>query len=196
MNIADWLRSINVVDVVIILFLAGMFILGYIQGTIRRLVGIASIVFSFFLALQLNEFWLGSFLAENWDQFPPEYSTTIGYLLIFVASSVAFSLVIQGTYKKAEIFPKYPVLDELLGGVLGVVQGFLILLFLVIILDQFFLYTGIPKGDNELPFLRDVWTAINGSAFGALLHEQVIPAFIGLTAFLIPDSIEALYGSG
>ena len=127
MNIAEWLRSINVVDVVIILFLFGMFILGYIQGTIRRLVGIASIVFSFFLALQLNEFWLGSFLAQNWEQFPPEYSTTIGYLLIFVAASVAFSLVIQGTYKKAEIFPKYPVVDELLGGILGVVQGFLIL---------------------------------------------------------------------
>ena len=193
MNIADWLRSINVVDVAIILFLFGMFILGYVQGTIRRLVGIASIVFSFFLALQLNEFWLGAFLAENWDQYPQEYSIMLGYLLIFVAASVAFSLVIQGTYKKAEIFAKYPVVDEILGGVLGVVQGFLILLFLTIILDQYFLYTNIPKDPDELPLLRDIWNAINGSAFGALLHDAVIPAFIGITAFLIPDSIEALY---
>jgi uncharacterized membrane protein required for colicin V production len=192
-NIADWIRSIDIVDVAIILFLFGMFILGYIQGTIRRLVGIASIVFSFFLALQLNEFWLGEFFAQNWDQFPPEYSVMLGYLVIFVAASVAFSLVIQGTYKKAEVFAKYPVVDEVLGGILGVVQGFLILMFLTIILDQFFLYTGIPKDSDELPILRDFWNAINGSAFGALLHEQVIPAFIGLTSFLIPDSVEALY---
>ena len=193
MNIADWLRSINVVDVAIVLFLFGMFILGYVQGTIRRLVGIASIVFSFFLALQLNEFWLGAFLAQNWDQFPPEYSVMLGYLLIFVAASVAFSLVIQGTYKKAEVFARYPVIDEVLGGVLGVVQGILILLFLTIVLDQFFLYTNIPKDPDELPLLRDIWNAINGSAFGALLHDVVIPAFIGITAFLIPDSIETLY---
>jgi uncharacterized membrane protein required for colicin V production len=192
-NVLDWLQSVNVVDVLIVLFLFGMFILGYIQGTIRRLVGIASIVFSFFLALQLNEFWLGGFLAQNWEQFPPEYSVMLGYLIIFIAASVAFSIVIQGTYKKAEIFAKYPVIDEVLGGVLGVVQGFLILLFLVIILDQYFLYTNLPKDPDELPFLRDFWTAINESGFGELLHQQVIPAFIGITSFLIPDAMEALY---
>ena len=194
MDIVDWIRSINVVDIVIVLFLAGMFILGWIQGSIRRLVGIASIVFSFFLALQLNEFWFGGFLAENWEQFPPEYSVMLGYLIVFVAASVAFSLVIQCTYKQAEIFAAQPIVDEILGGILGVVQGFLILMFLVIILDQFFLYTNIPKDPNELPFLRDFWNAIDSSQFGALLHEQVIPAFITVTAFLIPDSIEALYG--
>lgn len=193
MDIVDWIRSINVVDIVIVLFLAGMFILGWIQGSIRRLVGIASIVFSFFLALQITEFWFGDFLAQNWEQFPPEYSVMLGYLIVFVAASVAFSLVIQGTYKKAEIFAAHPIVDEVLGGILGVVQGFLILLFLVIILDQFFLYTNIPESTNEVPFLRDFWNAINNSQFGVLLHEQVIPAFITVTGFLIPASVEALY---
>ena len=68
MNIADSLSQVNVTDVLIVLYLFGFFILGFIQGTIRRLVGIASIVFSFFLALQLNDLWLGNFLATNWTQ--------------------------------------------------------------------------------------------------------------------------------
>ncbi|MEO5966485.1 MAG: CvpA family protein [Candidatus Limnocylindrales bacterium] len=195
MDIKETLSAINIVDVLIVLFLFAMFILGYIQGTIRRLVGIASIVFSFFLSLQLNNVWLGSFLATNWTQYPKEYSTMIGYLVIFVAAVAAFSLVIQGTYNKVEILAKYPVIDEVVGGLLGVVQGFLVLLFLVIILDQFFLYANFPKETNELPFLRDFWTAINGSAFGQLLHDNVIPAFIGVTSFLIPESVRALYGS-
>ena len=63
----------------------------------------------------------------------------------------------------------------------------------MIILDSFFLYPNIPEDADELPFLRDFWTAIDGSAFGALLHEQVIPVFLGITSFLIPDSVEALY---
>ena len=50
MNISETLSSINLFDIFIIIYLYGFFILGFIQGTIRRLVGIASIVFSFFLA--------------------------------------------------------------------------------------------------------------------------------------------------
>ena len=83
----------------------------------------------------------------------------IGYLVIFIAAVVAFTLVIQGTYKKAPLFAKYPVLDEILGGLLGVVQGFLLLLFLVIILDQYYLYTNIPPDSDEIGFLRTFWDA-------------------------------------
>ena len=63
----------------------------------------------------------------------------IGFLILFVAAVVALFLVVQGTYRKTELFASYPVLDEILGGVLGVVQGLLLLLFLTIILDQYFL---------------------------------------------------------
>jgi uncharacterized membrane protein required for colicin V production len=194
LDIVDTIRSINVVDVLVILFLFGMFVLGYVQGTIRRLVGIGSVVFSFFLSMQLNNVWLGGFLAQNWTQFPTQYSEMLGYLVIFVAGVAAFSLVIQGTYKKVEIFAEHPVIDEVLGGVLGVVQGMLFLLFITIILDQFFLYTGIPKADNELPVLRDFWTAINNSVTGQILHDNVIPAFVTVSVFLIPDSVKSLYG--
>ncbi|HEU0245383.1 MAG TPA: CvpA family protein [Candidatus Limnocylindrales bacterium] len=194
MDFVATLQSINVVDLLVILFLFGMFVLGYIQGTVRRLLGIASIVFSFFLAMQINAAILGDFLARNWQQYPPEYSVMIGYLVLFVAGVVASTLVIQGTYRKTEIFAKYPVLDEILGGILGVVQGGLLLMFIVIILDQYFLYTNLPKDADELPFLRDFWNAINTSQTGMILHQTVIPNFLNLVSFLIPDDVMALYG--
>ncbi len=194
MDFVATLQSINVVDLLVILFLFGMFVLGYIQGTVRRLLGIASIVFSFFLAMQINAAILGDFLARNWQQYPPEYSVMIGYLVLFVAGVLASTLVIQGTYRKTEIFAKYPVLDEILGGILGVVQGGLLLMFIVIILDQYFLYTNLPKDADELPFLRDFWNAINTSQTGMILHQTVIPNFLNLVSFLIPDDVMALYG--
>ena len=55
--------------------------------------------------------------------------------------------------QKQQLFAKYPVVDEVLGGVLGVFEGILLLLFVTIILDQYFL--NVPAGfDNELGFLR------------------------------------------
>jgi uncharacterized membrane protein required for colicin V production len=194
-NLADTLQQINVFDVLVILYLFGWFILGFIQGTIRRLLGIAALVFSFFLALQLNSLWLGNFLSTNWTQYPKEYSTMIGYLVIFIAAVVAFTLVIQGTYKKAPLFANYPVIDEILGGLLGIVQGFLLLLFITIILDQYYLYTNIPPDDDEIAFLRTFWNSINESNVGNLLHSTVIPAFITIFGFLIPGAVHAVYGA-
>ena len=195
MNITEFLNTISMVDVLILLGLFAFFILGWAQGTIRRLIGIASMAFSFFLAAVLHV-PLGRFLTENWTQFPPEYSVMIGFLTLFVAGVVAFSLVIQGTYHKTEIFAEHPIVDEILGGVLGVLQGFLLLMFVTIILDQFFLYTNIPPDADELPFLRGIWTAIDTSAIGQALHESIIPVFLGIFSFIVPESVTALYEIG
>ncbi|MCJ7710157.1 MAG: CvpA family protein [Chloroflexi bacterium] len=191
----ELLNTISMVDVLILLGLFAFFILGWAQGTIRRLIGIASMAFSFFLAAVLHVPF-GRFLTEHWTQFPPEYSVMIGFLTLFVAGVVATTLVIQGTYSKTEIFAEHPIVDEVLGGVLGVVQGFLLLMFVTIILDQFFLYTNIPPDADELPFLRDIWTQIDASAIGQALHETIIPVFLSIFSFIVPASVTALYDIG
>jgi hypothetical protein len=118
----------------------------------------------------------------------------IGFLVLFVAAVVALFLVVQGTYQKTQLFASHPVVDEVLGGVLGVVQGLLLLLFLTIILDQYFLYAPTAAETAEVPLLRPFWEALNGSGIGAAFHQTVIPAFLGLVGFLVPDYIEAAYG--
>lgn len=195
MNVTESLTSVNLMDVLIILVLFGSFILGFAQGTVRRIVGILAALFSFFLAAQL-QVPLGRFLGDNWTQFPREYAAMVGFLTLFVAAVIAFTLVIQGTYRKAPLFARYPVVDEVVGGILGVIQAFLLLMFVVIILDQFFLLTSFPVDTDELPFLRDFWNAVNTSGTGQLLHSPLIPNFLGITSFLVPESIRVLYGIG
>jgi uncharacterized membrane protein required for colicin V production len=186
-----FITSLNVVDVVIFLALFGMFIVGYVQGAVRRGVGVLTMTFSFFLAGQLNQ-WLGKFLAENWTQYPPAYSYMIGYLILFFAGVVAFALVVQVSYKKVSVFARFPVLDEILGGLLGLVWGLMLLIFTMTILSTYFL--GSPVGDtDEVTFLRGLWDALYGSWFGSFLVNQVIPIFVSWTAFLLPESVTSLY---
>jgi uncharacterized membrane protein required for colicin V production len=192
-NIAELMGTINLTDVLVVTGLFAFFILGWIQGAIRRLVGIASMTFSFFIAAQLSVPF-GTFLADNWRQFPREYSVMLGFLTLFVAAVGAFTLVIQGTYRKAEIFARHPIVDEVVGGLLGVLQGGMLLMFLTIVLDQFFRYANLRVDAGEVPFLREFWTAINRSGTGSMLHQTVIPGFLGLTSFLVPQSILAGYG--
>ena len=165
MDIVGFITSLNLFDLVVILFLVGMFVLGFIQGSIRRVVGILCMTFSFFLAAVLSV-PVGEFLAGYWTYHPTQYSVMIGFLAVFVTSVVALFLLVQGTYQKTQLFAKYPVIDEVLGGVLGVLQGLLLLLFLTIILDQYFLYAPTVAKTDELPLLRPFWEAINESGIG------------------------------
>jgi uncharacterized membrane protein required for colicin V production len=191
-NIAEFLRSINVFDLFIVLVFFGMFILGFIQGTIRRLLGIASILFSFLLAANLQG-PLGDFLAANWTQFDPAYSVMIGFGTVFVAASIAFTLVIQAFYTKVPLFEKYTFIDEILGGLLGVVQAALILGAMIVILDSFFQIPGIAQRDTELPFLRDIYNAYTNSGTAVLFRDTLIPAFFAIFGFIIPDEIEVFF---
>jgi uncharacterized membrane protein required for colicin V production len=193
-EIGEFITSIAGIDLLLLLGFGGFFILGFAQGTIRRLIGLASVLFSFFFAANIAE-PLGNFLSRNWTQFYPEYSYMVGFLTVFVAASLAFALVAQGFYKPQPLFAKARFVDEVLGGTIGVIQFGVILGALVVILDGFFATPGIEPR-NDLPLLREVWEALDGSAIVSVFRSTFIPLFFDIFGFLIPDSIEARYPSG
>lgn len=195
MDISEFIRSINPFDLLVVLILAALFILGFIQGTLRRLLGIASIIFSLLLAANLRV-PLGDFLAPNWTQFPGEYSRMVGFGTVFVAASLAFSLVIQSFYTKTPLFPKYTIVDELLGGLLGIVQGALLIGAMIVILDSFFRIPGIAPQGTELPFLREIFNAYDQSISADIFRSNLIPGFMAILGPLIPSDLRAAYIGG
>jgi membrane protein required for colicin V production len=194
-NIGDFLASINRFDLLVILFLFGMFVLGFVQGTIRRVLGIASMTFSFLLAANLRD-PLGNYLANNWNQFPDEYAVMIGFGTVFVAATIAFSLIIQGFYHHQPLFEKATFADEIIGGVLGVIQGVLLIAFIVVILDTFFEIPTIPASQYELPFLRDFHAFYDNSNTSQFLLSRVIPGFMNVFGLLLPQDLRAIFVGG
>ena len=192
MDFGEFLGGIRTVDLVLFIYFIGFFVLGFAQGTLRRLIGIGSILFSFFFAANLAE-PLGIFLGNNWTQFERQYSYMVGFGTVFVAAALAFALVAQGFYKPQPLFEKARFVDEVLGGLLGVAQAAIILGAVVIILGTFFLIPGIPPRGTELPLLRDLWLFLEGSAIVDIFQSNLIPAFFAVTGFLVPDTMEVFY---
>ena len=185
MDLGNFLDGISTVDLLIFLYFIGFFVLGFAQGTIRRLIGIASILFSFLFAANIAK-PLGDYLGQNW-------TLMIGFATVFFASAIAFALVAQGLYKSQPLFPKARFLDEIIGGILGLIEAALIFGAVLIILDSFFALPGIAADPQELPFLRDFWTALDGSNAAVLFRDTLIPGFFAVFGFLIPDWLEVLY---
>ncbi len=192
MNIGEFLSSINRFDLLVLLFCFGMFVLGFIQGTIRRVLGLASMLFSFLFAANLRG-PLGGYLAQNWNDYPDEYAVMLGFGLVFIAATIAFTVVIQGFYHKQELFQKATAADEIIGGLLGVLQALFLVGFVIIILDSFFRDPTIPRTDNEFAWIRSLDELIDKSAVADLFRSRLIPGFITVFGLLIPVDIQALY---
>lgn len=194
MNIAAFVASLNPFDLLVAFALFGLFVLGFIQGTIRRLLGIAAILFSFLIAANLRQ-PLGGFLAANWTHLEDSYAVMIGFGTVFIAASIAFTVLIQAIYKKAPLFRKYVVVDELIGGMLGVVQGLLVLGIVIVILDSHFRIPGV-QARNELPLLRETYQAYDQSVTAGALREHLIPGFLAILGPFIPEALRALFPAG
>jgi uncharacterized membrane protein required for colicin V production len=192
LDLGAFLSGFTFIDLLLILFFMGFFVLGFAQGTIRRLIGLGSVLFSFLFAASLSEA-LGSFLGSNWTQFAREYSYMIGFGTIFVAAAIAFALVAQGFYKPQPLFEKSRFVDEILGGILGLIQFGLILLSVVVILDSFFTLRGIAPDPQEMPALRELWNALDSSNIVDFFRSSVIPGFLSVFDLFIPDRLIVLY---
>jgi uncharacterized membrane protein required for colicin V production len=191
-DIIAFVESFRLFDLLFIFVLAIAFVVGFIQGTIRRFLGTASIIFSFLLAATLRDV-LGKFFASNWFQFPTEYSYMLAFAFIFLVAAIAFSLLIQGLYKHQPLFARANFVDEILGGALGVIQALLIMGFVIVILDSFFRVPGLPQTNGELPFLRTFWNAINDSGTASIYRQTLVPGFFAITGAFIPADVRALF---
>jgi uncharacterized membrane protein required for colicin V production len=194
-DITTFLKSINPFDLLVVLGLMAMFILGFIQGAVRRLLGIASIVFSFLVASQLRGPF-GDFLVQNWTQYPDEYSRMLAFGSVFLAATLGFTIALQVFYKVVPLFQKYPAVDELLGGVLGVLQGLIIIGAVIMILDPFYQLPGIPAFNGEMGVLRSIHEALDNSGTAALFREHLVPGFLAVAGPLMPDAVKAVFPTG
>ena len=182
-------------DVAAFLFLIGWFILGYFQGLTRRAFGILALVFSFLVAAQLRQS-VGSYLAGEWKNAPPEYSYMIAFGALFIALWVASSVGIQLFYRPAPLLSRYPVLDEILGGVLGVLEGTIVLIVMVVVTDPYFLSAaGKAAASGEFGPLRSLHELFNPSLTADFLRHQVIANIFAVLGFLFPQDVVATFRS-
>ena len=177
-------------DLVIVLALIAMFIVGYAQGVVRRLLGIAAILFAIVLGAQLRA-PLGAYLANEWTSIDDAYSFMVAFGAVFFAAAVTLSIGIQITYRPAPLFQRYPVLDEILGGILGVLEGFLILIALLLILDPYYTQAAVRQtvGIGEFTFLRTLHGFLDTSLTADILRHSVIPVILGVVGFLFPQDV-------
>jgi uncharacterized membrane protein required for colicin V production len=183
-------------DVVAFLFLVGWFILGYFQGLTRRAFGIIALLFSLLVAVQLRD-PVGKYLAGEWQNAPAEYSYMVAFGALFLGLWVAASIGIQLFYRPAPLLARYPVLDEILGGVLGVLEGAIVLVIVVMVTDPYFASAaGKAVAAGEFSPLRSLHDLLDPSLTASFLRHQVIANLFAFLGWMFPHDIVETFRSG
>lgn len=188
------MERIQPFDLVIFLALLAMFVVGYAQGVVRRLLGIAAITFALILGAQLRQ-PLGQYLANEWTTIAAPYSYMVAFGAVFVAAAVTLSIGIQITYRPAPLFTKYPVLDEIVGGLLGVLEGFLILVAILLITDPYYTQEAFSEhgGIGEFGLLRSLHDWLDPTLIAAILRDNVIPFLLSILGVLFPLDVRETF---
>ena len=190
MDLIGAIKSAPIVDLAILFGLALFVIVGVVQGPIRRVLDIAAILVAFLFAANLKD-TLGDFFNANWRQFDLGYNRTLAFAIVFVVLTVILTGAIQTFYHRVDLNPAHPIVDDILGAIVALVEGVLVLLIVVVILGAYRLHDARPGDLAQFRQAQDL--IINQSHIAHWLREMVVPVFVHVLAPLLPADLVAVY---
>lgn len=180
-------------DIVMLLFLAGLLRAGWSSGFIRRLLGLLFLVASFVAGAYLRG-PAGALVGNFLPQIPSAYAEMVGYTVASSALLLGLNLVSSPFMSRA---PKHGLsrkTDQLLGLILGGVEGVLILSAAIVILHTYASVQSVG-GFVDTGLLHDVRDAVDGSTIGQVLEKTTVPIVLLLLGPLLPKDITTVVQS-
>jgi uncharacterized membrane protein required for colicin V production len=187
MDLGGFVSALTTFDYVLLILLAGAFVVGFVQGAVRQLLSMLALLLAFVVAAALRT-PLGDFLGQYWTALAPGFSRLIAFGLLFLLVFVIAQLLIQMRYRPAPLVARWALADDIGGGVLGVVLGLLMIAAVVMINDSF--YATRPVGDNgQVEWIADLAAGMRDSAIVNGLRSTVIPVLVTILGPLGPGTV-------
>ncbi|HEX5467135.1 MAG TPA: CvpA family protein [Candidatus Limnocylindrales bacterium] len=193
MDLAETIRSLTVGDLLLVLIFLAAFVVGYLQGLIRQLLGVLIWFISFALALSLRE-PVGAFLQQYWTQFVPDYTNMLAFALVFLILLVGGNLIAQFTYKHVPVLAGRQFADEFLGAVLSLCLVIVEAACILFILDTFYRHQT-ASGTNTVAVFTSTFDLFKDSVIAGGLRNGLMPGLLAILGPFVPAGLSALAGS-
>ena len=177
-------RSLSWVDLAIILVLAIGVFAGFTQGMIVYVLNSLAVVVAFIVAAQLKGPLLD--LLSMWTAFSAEGRELIVFAILFIGLTVTAWAVIFATYRRTRM-PVVKLLDEIGGGLLGLLYVALFICLQLIMLESYF-----QAGGEKGGWLAGYHDGLNGSLIIGFFRDSIIPVVGFVMRPFVPDEIATL----
>jgi uncharacterized membrane protein required for colicin V production len=179
-------------DIILLLIIAGAFLIGFFWGVIRGLIALAAWFVVFILSAHVS-LPVGDYLTTQWTQYGGPYDHMLAWLLSFgVGFAITLALIVIGT-RGSQDLSRYPLLDDLIGGLLGVAIAVLVIAAVIAILQSFY-GSGPPAGTAQgAQWSSDLYRALIDSTIGGRIADSLVPVLMSLLAPLLPATINSAF---
>jgi uncharacterized membrane protein required for colicin V production len=184
----EFLNQLRPIDIFVVLCLAAGVFAGFTQGIIRTLLNCLVVLVAFVVASILRDPLYD--VLTFWRAFTPELRLEIVYLVLFVALLVGGWFAVRSIWQRSRL-PIPKSLDEIGGGILGVLFAAMVITFLMVVMDAFF-KTAPDAATAGAGLLRSIYLALDESVLVDFFRTALLPTFGVVLSPLVPDDIAEL----
>lgn len=182
-------------DVVLVGFIAGWIFGGWRTGLLRRLIGIGFMIISFVVSAYLR-YPIGAIALTFFKNIPTSYANLVGYAIAFPVILAGLHIASAFLLRKVSMTGITKELDQVLGAVVGGVEGILIIAAAIVILDTYFGTGTTLHQYSGVGAIKSFTQAFNASTTVHLLRGSVVPAVLAILGPLLPKDIKTIVPSG
>ncbi len=174
-------------DIVLVLVIAGAFIIGFLWGVIRSLLMLAG-WFAVFLLAALLSVPVGDYLNGQWTAYDTHWNHMAAFAILYFAGIVLAGILCWIGIKGAQGLSKYRLLDDIVSGTIMAIVAILSISGLIVLLAT--AYRGSLGFAVVGPdWTREVYQSLLDSRIGDALERTVIPVLGTVLGPLLPAEI-------
>ncbi len=176
------------VDIVLVLIIAGAFILGFLWGVIRSLLMLAAWFVVFVLSALLSV-PVGNYLTNQWSAYDAAWDTMAAFAMLYISGLILALVLAWIGVRGAQGVTKYRLLDDIGSGALMAFVAVLGIAGVIVILAT--AYAGPPGATVIGPdWTRDLYNSLlHDSQIGSGLADTLIPALGSILGVLLPGYV-------
>jgi hypothetical protein len=176
------------VDIVLVLIIAGAFLVGFLWGIIRSLLMLAAWFVVFVLSAILSV-PVGDYLTNQWTSYGADWNHMAAFGILYVLGLIISMVLAWIGIRGPQGVTKYRLLDDIGSGALMAFVAVLGIAGFMVVLGS--AYAG-PPGATVLgpDWSRDLYNSLTGnSQIGSGLADTLIPALGSILGLLLPGYI-------
>jgi uncharacterized membrane protein required for colicin V production len=177
------------VDIVLVLVIAGAFVLGFLWGVIRSLLMLAAWFVVFVLAAILSVPF-GDYLSNQWNTYSTDWNHMAAFGILYVGGLIISLVLVWIGVRGPQGVTKYKLLDDVGSGALMAFVGVLGIAGVITILAT--AHAGLPGTDTVVGpgWTRDMYfQLLHNSQIGSGLSDTLIPALGSILGLLLPGYV-------
>jgi uncharacterized membrane protein required for colicin V production len=175
-------------DILIVLIIGGGLLVGFFWGVLRVLLLLAAWFVVFIAAAYLAE-PLGRYLAGQWVGLGSSYTHMAAFGIIYAIGFILAVIVVVMVTRGTQDLTRFPLLDDIVGSMIGGAVAVLVLAGLIVILRTFYGESA-PAGSSAGPaWTLSLYRGLVQSMLGGDIAQSLVPLLGTVIGPILPATV-------